>query len=344
MGSRAVIVLCRSPEAAKARFGVEDSGGIIFTRTGRHFFDGPEKDSETALLARLRAALDASGFWEAFSTDWVCLDTELMPWSAKAHSLVVEQYAPAGLAGRRGLARAIAALEQAAALHPAGTLRETPGAAASGAPGGMDPSAVLGEFRVRAECLELYTEAYRRYCRDIHSVDDYRIAPFHILATENRVWHDETHLRHLQVIRDYITGADPVFVATSHIAVDVNDPVSVEAGTAWWLALAASGGEGMVVKPLDFITRRENRLVQPAVKCRGREYLRIIYGPEYTGQSRLERLRKRSLRKKQDLALAEFSLGMEALERFVRREPLSRVHECVFGILALENETVDPRL
>jgi len=84
--------------------------------------------------------------------------------------------------------------------------------------------------------------------------------------------------------------------------------------------------------------------VQPAVKCRGKEYLRIIYGPEYSMDGNLERLRKRSLGKKRSLALREFALGIEALEQFVRREPLYRVHECLFGVLALESEPVDPRL
>ena len=85
-------------------------------------------------------------------------------------------------------------------------------------------------------------------------------------------------------------------------------------------------------------------MVQPAVKCRGREYLRIIYGPEYTRDENLARLRERSLGGKRSLALREFALGIEGLERFVRPEPLRRVHECVFGILALESEPVDPRL
>ena len=80
------------------------------------------------------------------------------------------------------------------------------------------------------------------------------------------------------------------------------------------------------------------------MKCRGREYLRIIYGPEYTAQENLERLRSRGLATKRSLALREFALGVEALERFVRHEPLRRVHECVFGVLALESEPVDPRL
>jgi len=104
------------------------------------------------------------------------------------------------------------------------------------------------------------------------------------------------------------------------------------------------GGEGMVVKPLEFVARGKRGLIQPAVKCRGREYLRIIYGAEYTAPQNLDRLRARGLNAKRSLALREFALGIEALERFVRREPLRRVHECVFGVLALESEPIDPRL
>lgn len=100
----------------------------------------------------------------------------------------------------------------------------------------------------------------------------------------------------------------------------------------------------MVVKPLEFVARGRRGIVQPAVKCRGREYLRIIYGMEYTLPEHLERLRSRGLSVKRSLALREFALGVEGLERFVRREPLRRVHECVFGVLALESEPVDPRL
>jgi protein phosphatase len=100
----------------------------------------------------------------------------------------------------------------------------------------------------------------------------------------------------------------------------------------------------MVVKPYDFVARGKRGLVQPAVKCRGKEYLRIIYGPEYTAAENLERLKSRGLAAKRSLAIREFALGIEALERFVRKEPLRRVHECVFGVLALESEPVDPRL
>ncbi|MDR3147715.1 MAG: polynucleotide kinase-phosphatase [Treponema sp.] len=346
MGSRAVIVLCRSRETVLRRFGVRDgSQGIIHTRTGRHFFD-PSDTSEHLILERLRNVLDHSGFWEQFNTDWVCLDTELMPWSAKARSLLLEQYAPVGRSGRDGLAAGIAALKQARSVQcPAeGSAAEDPAAGSSGPPATMNPAALLERFEQRKECLDHYTDAYRRYCWTVSSVEDYRIAPFHVLATEGKVWNSENHLHHVETIRHYMTGADPLFIATSYTVVDLQNEESRAAATDWWLRLTGSGGEGMVVKPLDFIAHRGSDLLQSAVKCRGREYLRIIYGPEYTIPEKLERLRSRSLAKKRRLAQAEFALGMESLERFVRKEPLRRIHECVFAVLALENEQVDPRL
>jgi protein phosphatase len=142
-----------------------------------------------------------------------------------------------------------------------------------------------------------------------------------------------------------VCRADPELLrATPYRVVDVTDPASQAAGVAWWEELTGRGGEGMVVKPSAFIHRGGRGLSQPAVKCRGREYLRIIYGPDYTTGANLARLRSRGLGRKRSLALGEFALGVEGLERFVRREPLRRVHECVFGVLALESEPVDPRL
>lgn len=341
MGSRAVAVLCRDAGAAAARFGVQDgSAGLIYTRSGRHFFEESQAEMERTILDRLRTVLDGTGFWERFSTDWVCLDAELMPWSAKARALLVDQYAATGRAGRGGLAAAVAALRRAASLQ---THAAPVDATVSGQ--NVDLAPLLARFEQRRESLDLFTAAYRGYCWPVNSVEDYRLAPFHILATEGRVWNGGTHLEHMAVIRDYMTGVDPLFIATDHILVELEDPESVDLGTRWWLELTASGGEGMVVKPLDFVTRdARGEVLQPAVKCRGREYLRIIYGPEYSFADHLERLKKRSLKKKRRLALSEFALGMESLERFVNKEPLHRVHAPVFAVLALESEPVDPRL
>ncbi|MGE0025487.1 MAG: polynucleotide kinase-phosphatase [Thermoleophilia bacterium] len=321
MGSRAVVVACRDAGAARRRFGVTDgAAGACYTRTGRPFF--PEAERERELVDRVRAACEGAGLFERLETDWVLLDGELMPWSAKAQELLERQYAPVGTAARVGLA---AALEAAEAI--AGT---------------RESDRLVARLRARSDDAAAYAEAYRRYCWPVGSLDDLRFAPFHLLATEGRSHVEQPHDWHLDQLAA-LAGAG-LIVPTERIVVDVTDADAVAAGVAWWEELTARGGEGMVTKPLGFVARNRGELVQPALKTRGREYLRIIYGPEYTEPVNLERLRDRGLGRKRSLALREFALGVEAVERFVRREPLRRVHECVFGVLALESEPVDPRL
>jgi protein phosphatase len=321
MGSRAIVVVCRDEDAARERFGVEGECGIVVTRTGRRFFD--DTAMETALLAHVRDAVSTAGMWDELNTTWLCLDCELMPWSAKAQALIRDQYATVGAAAVSALAEETSALQAAAA-------------------GGLDVGAWLESARERERMAADYVAAYRRYCWPVSGVADLELAPFHLLASEGAVHTDKPHNWHMQTLARL--ADDGVLIATPHRIVDLADPASEAEATVWWETLTAAGGEGMVVKPLDFIARGQRGLLQPAVKCRGREYLRIIYGPEYTAPANLERLRQRGLAGKRSLALREFALGIEALERFIRREPLRRVHECVFGVLALESEPVDPRL
>jgi protein phosphatase len=200
---------------------------------------------------------------------------------------------------------------------------------------------LLHRFQGRAEQVKLYVEAYRHYCWEVKSLADLRLAPFHLLATEGAVHCDKSHRWHIETLAKL--GGELLYPTACRF-VDVTDAESVAQGVAWWEEMTGRGGEGMVVKPLDFITTGPRGLLQPAVKVRGREYLRIIYGPEYTAPDQIERLRARGLGAKRSLALREFALGIEAMERFVHYEPLRRVHECVFGVLALESEPVDPRL
>jgi protein phosphatase len=323
MGSRAVVVVGRDADAIRKRFGVATGeSGACLSRTGRRFFAEP--DMEMALLGRVRAAADAAGLWERFQTDWMCLDAELMPWSAKAQELIRAQYAAVGAASSAGLGEAWRGLSAAARR-------------------GIDVAEILDRTVARSKRAQLYVEAYGRYCWPVASVDDVRLAPFHLLATEGTVHVDRDHLWHMSVL-DELTASGGVLQATRRLVVDLTDPASEAAGVAWWEELTGAGGEGMVVKPLDFIVRGPRGLAQPAVKCRGREYLRIIYGPDYDLPDNLARLRQRGLSTKRSLALREFALGVEAMERFVRKEPLRRVHECVFGVLAMETEPVDPRL
>ncbi|HTX00351.1 MAG TPA: hypothetical protein VMD59_16340 [Acidimicrobiales bacterium] len=372
MGSRALVVVCRTPEVAAKRFAVEGHGppGAVLTRTGRPFFERP--GDEAALLGKVVAALAAAGLWEELASDWAVLDCELLPWSAKAGELLRRQYASVGVAASTALSAEVEVLERLAAR-------------------GVDGGDLLARRLESAAMAAAFVEAYRRCCWTVGSVDDLRLAPFQVLAGEGSVHALSDHLWHLEVLGRLCEVDAATFSPTSSVTVVLGDAASEAAATAWWEELTARGGEGMVVKPLEVtmppVSRADAEVaaldasavagepatasgtatgsaatgpaagastrprasrgpgrVQPGIKCRGREYLRLIYGPEYTAEANLSRLRRRGLGHKRSLALREHALGIEALERFVAGEPLYRVHECVFGILALESEAVDPRL
>ncbi|MFJ8956447.1 polynucleotide kinase-phosphatase [Streptomyces sp. NPDC102381] len=330
MGSRAVVLVCRDAEAARERFGVsEESGGSVtgsvYTRTGRPFFD----DTETAeaVIGRVRDAVTAASLWEELDTDWVLLDAELMPWSLKASGLLRAQYAAVGAASGAVFPSALGALEAAAGR-------------------GVEVGDLLERQRGRAADAAAFTDAYRRYCWSTDGLDGVRLAPFQILAARGRSLAGLPHDEQLSLI-DRVVAHDTtgLLQTTRRLYVDTGDAESVRAGVDWWLEMTGRGGEGMVVKPVGALVRdAKGRLVQPGVKCRGREYLRIIYGPEYTRPENLAKLRQRFLGHKRSLAIREYGLGLEALDRLAEGEPLWRVHEAVFAVLALESEPVDPRL
>jgi predicted kinase len=324
MGSRAVVIVCRDQDAARKHFGIVGEGiGICYTRTGRRFFT--EANLENEFLQRVHSSLDAAKLWDELTTDWVCLDCELMPWSAKAQELLRQQYAPAGSAACAALAEAVTELQRTSQHQP-------------------DIAALLDRYSSRLELAGQFVQAYRRYCWPVQSLNDLKLAPFHLMASEGAVHPDKPHTWHMEIAARLGKESEGLLLSTPSLVIDLTDEASQKLGIEWWEELTGRGGEGMVVKPIDFIARGRRGLSQPAVKCRGREYLRIIYGPEYTLDENLQRLRSRGLATKRSLALRELALGIEALERFVRKEPLRRVHECVFGVLALESEPVDPRL
>ncbi|MEU8945037.1 polynucleotide kinase-phosphatase [Streptomyces sp. NPDC048489] len=326
MGSRAVALVCRDAGVARERFGVaEGPTGALYTRTGRPFFDDTEVTEE--ILGRLREAAAEAGLWEELGTDWLLLDAELMPWSLKASGLLRTQYAAVGAASGAVFPGALAALEGAAAR-------------------GVDVRDLLERQRERAADAAAFTDAYRRYCWTTDGLEGVRLAPFQILAAQGRSLAGLPHDAQLALIDRLVEhDGSGLLRTTRRLFVDTGDAESVRAGVDWWLEMTGRGGEGMVVKPVEAIVRdAKGRLVQPGVKCRGREYLRIIYGPEYTRPENLARLRGRFLNHKRSLAIREYALGLEALERLGEGEPLWRVHEAVFGVLALESEPVDPRL
>ncbi|GIJ59736.1 polynucleotide kinase-phosphatase [Virgisporangium aurantiacum] len=326
MGSRAVVLVARTSAAASAAFGIEGDGAV-WTRTGRPFFA-----DAAPLLARVRAAVDAAGLWEELGTDWLMLDTEIMPWSAKAQGLIRDQYAPVGAAAGAALPAALNVLDATLARDLA-----DPGAAP-----------VLRALRAKVAERDANAAGFRavidRYCWPVDGLSGLRVAPFAVLAgagfsgvTRDNGWH--------LALADRLVAADPtLFATTRRLVTTVSD---VDTVTDWWLALTGEGGEGMVVKPLaGTVPARPGtgKSIQPGLKCRGREYLRIIYGPDYTSPDQLSKLRQRGLGRKWGLALREYGLGVAALERLAAGEPLWRCHELVFAILACESEPVDPRL
>ncbi|MEU6025000.1 polynucleotide kinase-phosphatase [Micromonospora sp. NPDC047134] len=320
MGSRAVVLVCREDEGGPFSPG----RGVVHTRTGRPFFPA---ESEADLLTRVRAAVSAAGLWEELDTDWLLLDCEVLPWSAKAEGLIREQYASVGAAGRAALPAALAALDAAADR-------------------GLEVGALRERMAGRRDDLLAYTAAYRAYVRPTEGLRGVTLAPFAVLAGRKASYADRDHGWHL-ALADRLCAADPgLFTPTRRQVVDLSDTEGVRAATEWWSTLTAEGGEGMVVKPYAGPAARSAKgaLLQPGIKCRGREYLRLIYGPSYLDPGQLATLRGRSLGRKRGLALREHALGLAALDALAEGAPLWRRHEFVFAILACESEPVDPRL
>ncbi|MEU8549038.1 polynucleotide kinase-phosphatase [Streptomyces roseoverticillatus] len=368
MGSRAVALVCRDTDVARERFGATGGvSGALYTRTGRPFFDDPAMTER--VLRRLSRTAGAAGLWEELETDWLLLDAELMPWSLKAQGLLRHQYAAVGAASGAVFPPALAALESAATRGVDVTelldrQRERATDAAAFTEAYRRYCWTTGDSAQGWPGEQAETQYRRRVgAKGTDGLDGIRMAPFQILAVQGRSLAALPHAEQLalidRMIEEESLGSDannglcaytPVYMnrllaPTRRLLVDTEDEASVAAGVQWWLDLTGAGGEGMVVKPLQALVRTEGgRLVQPGVKCRGREYLRIIYGPEYTRPGNLSRLRARHLGHKRSLALREYALGLEALDRLAEGEPLWRVHEAVFGVLALESEPVDPRL
>lgn len=316
MGSRAVLLLARDP----ARFDAPAGWlGALHTRTGREFL---EPEAERALLQRAHAAADAAGLWDELGSDWVILDGELLPWSLKAESLIKDTYASVGAAAVAATSAAADLLERAA-----GT--------------GLDLVALLERTRERSENAQAFRQSYRRYVGDKEQV---RFAAFQVLASEGRTYETSDHGWHMGIARKLAVQAPDLFKDTAWLRVSLDSGESTAQAVQWWEELTASGGEGMVVKPWLNLTRGARGWVQPGIKVRGREYLRIIYGADYLAEANLQRLKQRATDRKRSRALQEYLLGLEALRMTAAGEPLWKVHQMVFGVLALESEPLDPRL
>lgn len=318
MGSRGILFLFKNKEVAKDYVGRETLG-TIYTRTGKAFF---KKTLEEQMVTLLNAELVKSGYFETYNTDFVLLDAEILPWNLKAKDLIVNQYAHVG---------EMALLDREKLKASLQTALES----------GKNVTDWMKEVDIGVENAKVFNEVYQKYCWDIDGMEGVQIAPFHTLAHSTETFFEKPHTWHMEKNKEFsrISG---LFMETDYRV--VSDEESMKAAIKWWEEMTEDGHEGFVVKPESFMTQHKGKLLQPAIKVRGRKYLHIIYGIDYLLPDNLTRLKKRNAGKKQRNALKEFALGVEAVNRFVRRESLERVHECVLGILALEAEPIDPRL
>jgi protein phosphatase len=324
MGSRAVVQIGKDPQAIQSAFGITTGEqGMVYSRSGRRFFTDP--NTEQAFIDHLARAIAQAGLWQELDTDWLTLDCEIMPWSMKAMELIKQQYAAVGCTARL----ATSALQQ--------VLEQTQSR-------GIEVNKWLSSNEDSLHNAQKFSQTYQNYCWEVNSLTDIKVAPFHIMSSASGMHTNQDHGWHMNLL-NRVAVQDPQLVqATHHQVVNLDDAASIQSAIDWWLAHTGALGEGMVVKPMDFILKENTGIIQPALKVRGREYLRIIYGMDYTQPHNLTRLKERSVGMKRRLAISEFKLGIEALHRFVNKHPLRQVHECAFAVLAMQSQPVDPRL
>ncbi|TCI27732.1 polynucleotide kinase-phosphatase [Exiguobacterium sp. SH5S4] len=318
MGSRAILLVFKDEDAAERTIG-RRTKGIIYTRSGRRFF---ESEQELEVVTRLHQSLISHEYFTTHQTEFVLLDAEILPWNLKARDLIRNQYAHVA--------------EQA--LLDREQLKHALESAVDRVEGVRD---WYTEVNQKLEQAETFKQAFQTYCWDVEDINAIKIAPFHVLAHSEETFFDKTHEWHMGMNQRF-ADMDELFLATEYRLIE--DPDTANDVIEWWKAMTEEGHEGIVIKPDRFLTQVDGKLIQPAIKVRGRKYLSIIYGMDYLEPENLKRLKKRNVSKKQKLALREFALGMEGIKRFVHREPLERYHECVLATLAMEAEPVDPRL
>lgn len=311
MGSRAILMLFRDKEAAVSYVG-RRTLGTIYTRTGRAFFD---KETESEVLAKLNADLRKADYFVRHDTDLLLLDAEIIPWNLKARELIASQYAHVAEA---------AVMDRG---HLAEKLREAES-------NGRDVSGWVQEMDKKLRNARVFCEAFQEYCWDVSGLEGIRIAPFHTLAHSGQSFFDHSHLWHMEKNRE-LAGVSQLFMETEYRTVASEDDEAEV--IAWWEEMTENGHEGIVIKPELFISRNGSSMIQPAIKVRGRKYLHIIYGIDYLQPDNLTRLKLRKTYKKERHALMECALSAESVERFIRKEPLERIHECVLAALALES-------
>lgn len=319
MGSRGILLLFKDEESAIPYVG-RPTLGTIYTRTGRPFFS---KELEEEITSRLNQDLHQANYFDIYQTNFLILDAEILPWNLKAKELINSQYAHVAEVAIMDRTKMIEKLEMALNRD-------------------QDVENWLNEMRGKLQNAHVFRDVFQKYCWNTEGINGIQIAPFHLLAHSGETYFDQSHIWHMEKNREFSSLSD-FFIETEFKV--VSDETSMKEAIDWWISMTESGHEGFVVKPEYYIARNDKgKLLQPAIKVRGRKYLHIIYGMDYLQPENLKRLKNRNVGKKQRHALMEFSLGIEGVERFVNKDSVERIHECVLATLALEAEPVDPRL
>lgn len=316
MGSRAVIFIAKNKDVAKELIN-SDSLGYITTRTGRAFF---EQEQQQRIVELIHAELIAKNYFEQFNTSFVIMDAEILPWNLKAQRLIDQQYetvAENALMDRHKLMEKLHITEH------------------------VDVTSWLEEYKHKYKNAAKFDAVFKNYCWSTNELSGIQIAPFHILAHSSSTNFHQPHSWHMQM-NELLAENSSLFIATEYRLIESEQ--DEQEIINWWQNMTEDGHEGIVVKPIDFLAYHKGKLLQPAIKVRGREYLRIIYGMDYTNEAFMKKLKQRNPSRKMKNALLEFKLGLEGISRFVSLESSTRVHECALATLALESDPIDPRL
>jgi protein phosphatase len=148
--------------------------------------------------------------------------------------LLRQQYAAAGSAARAALAETVEVLRKAKQHQP-------------------DIAALLDRYNARMEMAALFVQAYRQYCWRVSSLDELKLAPFHLMASEGAVHVDKPHTWHMDIAARLCKDTAGLLTSTATLQIDFTDAVSEKQGVSWWEERTGRGGEGMVVKPMEFV-------------------------------------------------------------------------------------------
>ena len=315
-GVRAILILCKDAQTAKTHFGSQDHRlGRIYSRYGRPLLPDAE---EKAFLENLSQAATAANLWTALGTDWLCIEGQLSP---TAHFLPQQT----------ATHQRIATLLGHAFPHMQGTFQQSPI---------TDPEFLALRARIIA-----WQQPLQAYTTHLPTSDpDWTFVPYHLLASASALYFDQTHAWHLAHLERLCQHTTYHLRPLQWQQIDLSDHQARHKIIEWWHHLNATSKPGLIMKPLHFETIVGNEPIQPAIKVRTHEALRQTYGLEFDQPEALNHHRSRSLKDRRELAVRQYALGKEALQRFQARQPFAEVLQASFCHLAISTTDKEPLL